>query len=219
MKTDDFILIEVESLSRKDRFMWHNPRTKNEKVAKELIVEAIKANVKNFYRPKYDPSFTDDGKGICFVAGKMPAVGKSYNWWKDTAKKYNPLRNSRLGTRLEYGAFLGVLIKKLVESGKSVKWAWNAVCNNSWELGHYKNSEDAKKTFEFTGSREICGFCDLANTWKMVMADDENEALWVAGGIYSISSTLFPIADIYCDNDYEYYDEDEEYSVGWIVLS
>lgn len=218
MKMSDFILIEAESLSRIDRFMLHIPRTKNEKEAKKLITEAIKAKVKNFYRPKYDPSFiTDDGEDICFVAGKMPAVGETYEWWYAAAKKYSPLRNSRLGTRLEYGAFLGVLIKKLVESGKTVKWAWNAVCNDSKELGHYWNSENAKDDFEFTGSRCICGFYDLANTWKILSEDSLNDdAFWLAGGLYSHASTLLPLADITPCHEYNEYDD---YGVGWIVLS
>ena len=102
---DNFILIEAESLSLNDAFMKHKPCTKVEEIAKKLITDAIKAGVKNFYRPIMDPSFAEDG--IKFVAGEMPAVGKSYNWWVDTAKKYEPSHNSRLGTRLEYRAFLG----------------------------------------------------------------------------------------------------------------
>lgn len=206
------ILIEAEKLSLDDEFMQHEPCTEAEVRTKELIVEAIRSNVKNFCRPEMDPSFADDG--IAYVAGKKPAVGKSYVWWSKIAKKYDPSRKSRLGTRLEYGAFLGVLIKELVAEGKAVEWAWNAVCNDSKELGHYYDSKNAKCEFEPTGSRLICGFYDLANTYK-ILAEDEG-GFWIAGGDYhdfGFSSSLVALYHLtvrYFDNNY---------SVGWLVFS
>ena len=161
-----------------------------------------------------DPSFTDDGIG--YVAGKTPAVGKSYNWWFNTAKEYDPSRNSRLGTRLEYGAFLGVLIKKLAEEGNSVEWAWNAVCNNSEELGHYRNSKNSKHWFEPVGSRCICGFYDLADTYKILADDVKEDEFWLAGGYFNDYSYVYPLADLYHNTlrNSEHYN-----SVGWLVLS
>ena len=170
--------------------------------------------MKNFYRPIMDPYFTANGIG--YASGKKPAVGKSYNWWFDTAKKYDPSRNSRLGTRLEYGAFLGVLIKKLVEEGKSVEWAWNAVCNDSKELGHYWNSKNAKHDFEPTGSRGICGFYDLANTYKILAEDEEVGGFWLAGGSFNLGSSNDPLADLCL---YTNRSSDRSHSVGWLVLS
>ena len=211
---DNFILIEAESLSLNDAFMKHKPCTKVEEKAKKLITDAIKAGVKNFYRPIMDPSFAEDG--IKFVTGEMPAVGRSYNWWVDTAKKYEPSHNSRLGTRLEYAAFLGVLIKKLVEEGKSVEWAWNAVCNDSKELGHYWNSENAKHEFETTGSRWICGFYDLANTCKILSEDGESSGYWLASGNCNYSGDYYPIADVSLRTNRDFIPNN---SVGWLVLS
>jgi hypothetical protein len=193
--------------------MKYKPRTEGEYRTKDLIDEAIGSQVKNFYRPIMDPYFTANGIG--YVAGKKPAVGKSYDWWVDTAKKYAPSRKSRLGTRLEYGAFLGVLIKKLVEEGKSVEWAWNAVCNDSKELGHYWNSENAKHEFEPTGSRIICGFYDLANTCKILAEDEEAGGFWLAGCNYNCISYCYSLAALshltyrYCGGSN---------SVGWLVL-
>ena len=212
---NDLILIEAEKLSVNDAFMKYEPKTEREKKTKAFIYEAIEKKVKNFYRPKCDPSFTEDREGICFVFGKRPAVGKSYNWWHDVAKKYNPERNSRLGTRLQYGAFLGVLIKNLVEEGKNLEWAWNAVCNDSRELGHYWNSENAKDSFEPTGSRMICGFYDLANTYKILAEDEEASGLWLAGGNVNHHSNNNPIAYLSYGNNRHGNGSD---SVGWIVL-
>ena len=213
LSDDNLILIEAERLSLNDSFMKHKPRTKAEKKAKRLITGAIKAGVKNFYRPIMDPSFTEDG--IEYVAGKKPAVGKSYNWWFDTAKKYDPSHNSRLGTRLEYRAFLGVLIKKLVEEVKSVKWAWNAVCNDSKELGNYWDTQDVNHELELTGSKYICGFYDLANTYKFLSEDVENGGYWLASGSYDYFSNIYPIADACYRTDRDCILNN---SVGWIVL-
>ena len=215
LETNDFILIEAEKLSMDDEFMKFEPVTVEEHATKELISKAIKLKVKNFYRPKYDPSFTEDGKGICFVSGKKPAVGKSYNWWDEAAKKYKPERNSRLGTRLQYAAFLGVLIKKLIEEGKSMEWAWNAVCNDSRELGHYWNSENAKHEFEPTGSRMVCVFYDLANIYKILAEDEEAGGFWLSGGCFDNNGDNIPLAGLYSGF---YRGNNYYYGVGWIVV-
>ncbi len=210
-----FYLIESESLSIKDEFMLYVPNTKAEAKVKAFIAEAICKGVKKFYRPIMDPSFTYNGMNISFVAGNKPAVGKSYNWWYEVTKRYKPERNSRLGTRLEYGAFLGVLIKKLVEEGKSIEWAWNAVCNDSRELGHYCNSDNSGLSFEPTGSRCVCGFYDLANTCKILAEDEETGGFWLVSGYYTCDSKNRPLARIY--NYRNRYDGCNN-CVGWIVL-
>ena len=207
------MLIEAEELSINDAFLQYEPRTEREIETKMLILEAIENKVKNFKRPICDPSFTDDSKtDICFKAGNMPAVGKSYNWWANIAKKHN----MKLGTRLQYGAFLGVLIKKLIKAGDSVEWAWNAVCNDSKELGHYGNSKNPKNNFELTGSRCIWGFYDLANTYKILAEDEEAGGFWLAGGCCSNFGNCYPLADL---NLFTIRISVDVGSVGWLVLS
>lgn len=213
-----FILVEAEMLSPGDEFMQHRPRNKKEAATKELINEAIYAKVKNFYRPKYDPSLTltTSGRvGICFEPDKEPAMEVEYKFWVEAAKNYNPERNSRLGTRLEYGAFLGVLIKKFVAAGKSLEWAWNAVCNDSREVGNYRDSEN-HESIELTGSRCFFGFCDLGNTYKILADEDYEDAFWLAGGAYLTKGKDYPLADIA-----HYFNLLECFynSVGWVVMS
>jgi hypothetical protein len=214
-----FVLVEASKLSLDDKFMKHNPTTAKEKEFKELLTKVIRKGIKDFYRPKYDPSFYGDGTDVTFKAGNKPAVGKFYNWWKKVAKEFMPERRSRLGTKSEYVAFLGVLIKKLVEDEKwSVAKAWDAVCNNSKELGHYLNSEDAKHRFEDTGMREICGFFDLANAYK-ILAEDEDDCtggFWLAGGGYNTGGRYHSLADL-CRGAFLNFDGFD--SVGWFVLS
>lgn len=212
---DAFVLVEASKLSLSDEFMKYKPKTEREEEFKEQLTEVIKKGVKDFWRPKYDPSFNEEGTGICYVEGKRPAVGKSYNWWSNVAKAFCPERNSRLGTKSEYVAFLGVLIKKLVESGWKVEEAWRAVCYDSMELGHYSNSKNAKNEFEDTSSRAICGFFDLANTYKILAEDEEAIGFWLAGGVYCSNSNSDPLAD--CYHDFNRVDGNGN-SAGWLVL-
>lgn len=212
---DAFVKVEASKLSFEDEFMKHQPKTKAERDFMEKIKNVIKSGPKDFWRPKYDPSFNKAGTGICYHPGMAPAVGKTYNWWEKVAKEFKPECKSRLGTKSEYIAFFAVLIKKLVENDWTVANAWDAVCNDSKKLGHYLNSENAKHTFENTGSREVGGFFDLANTHKILAKDEEAGGFWLVGGFYYDGSYFHPLAVMYNHDGYNY---DDNRSCGWLVL-
>ena len=211
-----FVLLEASKLSLKDEFMQYEPTTNNQRKLKESLTEAIESGLSDFWASRLDPSFNEDETGLVFEVDRKPAVGKSYNWWEEKARQYLPERGSHLGTKSEYVAFLGVLIKKLIASGLRVSSAWNAVCDDSKELGHYWNSENAKHDFEVTGSRNICGFCDLANTYKILAWDKEAGGFWLAGGDYFDNSFNSPLSDLGRDTRQGNCDHG---SVGWLVLS
>lgn len=218
-KNELFVRVEASKLSMNDEFMQYTPQTYKERELKMLLEDAIeRGGLKDFKRPKYDPSFNEGSNEgeICYKPGKAPAVGKSYDWWNQVAKKFKPEYNSRLGTKTEYVAFLGVLIKKLVKSGWSVKDAWDAVCNNSKELGHYCNSDnDNDGCFEVTGCRKICGFYDLANCFKILAEDKEDCSFWIAGGYCRTYGNEYPLADLCHVSDHN---DNNHHSVGWIVI-
>ncbi|MBQ9314513.1 MAG: hypothetical protein IJ220_05920 [Clostridia bacterium] len=215
-KDNMFVLIEASKLSLDDKFMQHRPTSDNERRFKKLLTKAIKNGLSDFWVSTLDPSFNEDKTNIVFEAGKMPAVGKSYNWWEKKADEYLPERGSHLGTKKERIAFLGVLIKTLVERGSTFHNSWKAVCDDSIFLGHYRNSVNAKFDFEVTGSREICGFCDLANTYKILAWDKEAGGFWLAGSCYCNYGDYFPLASLF---HYTHHYTGSNYSVGWIVLS
>ena len=208
----DCILVEASKLSLTDDFMRHKPKTAKEQKFKDTLTCVIKTGIEDFYRPVMDPSFSDKEKTkIHYVAGEKPAVGKSYNWWKETVKD----SNFCIGTKAQYVAFLGVLIKMLVAKGWTVDGAWDAVCNDSKNLGHYWNSNNAKLRSEGTGSREICGFFDLANTYKILAKDEEAGGFWLAGGRYRDNGDDCPLADLALRNNYG---SNHNNSVAWLVL-
>lgn len=211
---DTFVLIEASRLSLDDDFMNFNPKRDKIKSFKDALSEVIKKGVKDFYRPIMDPSFTEDG--ISFEAGEKPAVDKLYDWWKKAAKDFMPNRGSRLGTRSEYIAFLGVLIKELVNQGWTKEKAWKAVCIDSTELGHYWDYKEEKHDFELTGSREVVGLYDLANTYK-ILTDDNSETFgfWLAGGSCYTKGKFSPLATL---NYYARHTNIIVSSVGWFVL-
>ena len=218
-----FPIVEASKLSLEDDFLKHEPKTHFQRMLKESLIAGLKSGLKDFRRPVMDPSFKDDK--IVYEAGLMPATGKSCIWWRENAKKFMPERNSRLGNVTEYAAFLGVLIKYLInEMGYTVSQAWEAVCNDSKELGHYRNSENAKNSFESTGSRMIGRLYDLANTSKILSIDNLFDSLRVgashfeflrAGGSYDVYSKNFPFAGLYVIIEI---DTSNFYSVGWLVL-
>ena len=137
------------------------------------------------------------------------------DYWKRVAKEFNPDRLSQSGTRLYYAAFLGVLIKRLIaEKNYSIEAAWNAVCNDSKELGHYRDSEKTIDTLELTGSREICGFYDLGNTYKYLEDDDENNLFWIGGGACNCFGSESPLAEL---QSFNFVKTTYSRCVGWII--
>lgn len=214
-KNEVFVLCEASKLSLDDEFMYYTPFSDREKDFKKLLEEAIKSGLKDFYRPVFDPSL-DSIENIEYKLKGKPAVGKSYSWWKTSSKQFWPERGSRLGTKKEYIAFLGILIKKLSKAGWRVAEAWYAVCNDSHKLGYYWNDElNGKHELEPTKSRKVCDFYDLANTCKILLEDEEADGFWLASGHYDECSYGSPLASLILEDD-RFHENDK--SVGWLVL-
>lgn len=211
-RRDEFVLIEASKLSLQDDFMDYEPKNRREAEVKNVLTEAIKSGeLEDFYRPKYDPSFD---RNLQFVPGKKPAIGLSFSEWLRIAEEFWPERKSRIGTKWEYYAFLGVLIKKMVNVGVDKKKAWHVVCTNSEMLGHYKAATTAAPKWEYTGSHPSYGFYDLANTRKFVSVGPYEYA--EASGSYFSLSYDAPLASFRVKkSDFE----KKRYGcVGWIVL-
>ena len=214
----ELVFVEASKLSLDDKFMRHKPKTKNERELKKLLKEVIANKPYDFYKVKYDPSFSDHSHSwISFEDKKRPAIGRPYSWWEDVAKHFCHERRSRLGTKSEYIAFLGVLLKTLVdEEGWSMTRAWNAVCNDSHEIGHYWDTENEKHGLIKTGSRGIKKFFDLANTYKILLDDAvENDGFWLAGGGYGSNGIEYPIATLTYTHIRDYI---SYCGVGWIIF-
>ena len=165
----------------------------------EAISEVKDAKLVPFYKPIYDPS--EDGDKIVYKKGNKPAIGHSYNWWVKKASEMPSVegRQWQLATEYQYYAFLVWLINQLVKIGKSVEEALHQVVFDSKELGHYYDSENSTEggDFEFTGSRGVCGFYDLANTFKILQCSNSEAGdfcFWFCGGNYYYYGNNYPLA-------------------------
>ena len=195
------------------KLLKHKPETRRQEKLLGDIRKGIKLKLSAFRAPCMDPS-EEDGE-IVFKPGNRPAVGHSSVWWDETWKKFMPSKNSRSGTDLHWAAFLGMLMKYLIdERNYSVAAAWEAVCNDSRDLGHYWNSKDAKHDFEPTGSRRVGASFDLANTCK-ILKKWEASGFLLAGGYYYYYSNEYPLADLYT---VDYPSNSYNFGVGWLVL-
>ena len=197
-----------------------NFETDNKKILdfQEAVEEVKKAELNPFWRPIMDPSLEENN--VVYKIGNNPATGYSFNWWREKVLEIPSVegKNWKVGTEYQYYAFLVWIINKLIDDrGWSAKKAIESVVLNSRELGHYHDSENAKGRFEPTGSREICGVFDLANTLKILAFDDfEDNCFWRAGGLYCYFGNRKPLADLnYAINVNECFN----LCVGWLVLS
>ena len=217
MKNEEiFIRVEASNISFMDEFMQYAPKTPRQAEFKIALIQGIVKGYKDFWVPKMAPSLNSDKNGITYIQGKNPAVGYSYKWWKKTAKNFWPARKSRLGTKAEYVAFMGVLIKKLVKDANwDIAEAWYAVCDDSENLGVYFNVSASEFTLADTSTFKICEFYDLGNTYKMLDSDDWMDGFFYGGGSCQCTSLTYPLAHIErCGVMPNLLD----YTTGWIVL-
>ena len=215
MEKNMFVLVEASKLRWDDEFMKHKPKNYFQRKFKKRLSDVIYKGIPDFWCQRIDPSVDEEGN-ICFKVGLKPAVDKSYNWWSENAKKFDPQSNSRLGTKEQYIAFLGVLMKALLSEGWTVDEVWEAVCYRSEKLGHYWNSPNSIYGLETTGSRECAGFCDLANTFKLLAESKEYAGFWFAGSSWGFNSYDHPLADNF--GHYIRVDDKWDDGVGWIVM-
>jgi len=212
------IRIEASKLSFVDKFMRHNPVTDRQKEFKKELESVLWRGIKDFYKFSLDPSLSYNDE-LCFNAGKPPAIGKTFNWWDANAKSLYPAGNSRLGTKAEYVAFMGILIKRLVEeAGWNVSKAWKAVCDDSSKLGQYRRKGVYLSRYNrsITGFYNVLGFFDLANTYKVLTMADDTNAFWLASGCYDDYSDRHPLYSFQLCTHLESSTLID--SVGWIVM-
>ena len=192
-----------------EKLKKHKPLNYIEENFIDEFKKSVKKHIKGFKVFVNDPSLVE-GK-LQFSPGFKPAVGLSYNELERFANE----NVFRLGTKDEYILFLGWFIDSLINEGWSEIAAWYVVCRDSKTLGHYNNSKNSKDDLEVTGSRKIIGKCDLANVYKILAKDEENDFFWIAGGCYSDNSYEYPLADFKQYRNCNYHIDN---GVGWFVM-
>ncbi len=194
---DDFLeLIEVSSLSKRDKVFRYKPENHSQEIVKKGIFKAIDMNLKDFMVFTISPSLDENDK-LIYKEGTYPIIEKSVEWLYEKCQKLYPERNSRIGDENHYYAFLGYLIKYLVEKKKqSIDDAWFVVCDDSKSLGNFLNTELIENELEKSGSRAIGKFYDLGNTYKIIRDSGSETKFSLAGGCYKDLSYLAPLSNI-----------------------
>lgn len=209
-----FPIVRASTLSLEDEFLKHEPTSKRQKKTKKKIISAIKSDLCDFRAQRMDPTMDENGN-IYYKVGEKPAVGEVVKKWKKKAKDFLPEKNSRLGENNEHYAFLALLIKYLIENENyTVSDAWKAVCDQSKNLGHYRDSKNWKGKLEPTGSRKVGKWYDLGNTYKITV-NEKAGGFSIFGGYFNGYGCHYPLVNIYAvySPNYEY-----GISVGWLVL-
>ncbi len=213
------VKIDTENEGFYDKVL--NYPSENERIQDfiEAISEVKEIGIEPFYRPTMDPTLE---RGILtFRKGNQPLVRMTFDFWRRGIKDLHPFGEQnawswKIGTEYQYYAFLTWLINQLVESGETLDKAFYKVVLDSKELGHYKNSKNAKGMLEPTGSRKICGVYDLANTHKLLECSNKDGTMWIAGGSYDEISTYHPLANIFSTNKTDWM---FLRSVAWLVVT
>lgn len=208
-----FPVVKARDLKVED-FLGYKPRNSAQRKFKNALISAIKSGLYDFRAQRMDPSV--EGEKIIYKEGNIPCVGKTAEQWKILAEKFWPEKESRLGTTKERTAFLGLIIRYLIdERGYEERIAWREVCDQSKFLGHYWDSPNAKCKLETTGSRMVGEWCDLGNTKKITINENGNNNIFSEfGGYYGISGELYPLSEMII---LPYPTSPAKYSTGWVV--
>lgn len=143
--------VEVDKLSENDRFLKeYTPENEKEKWLKDCILEAIRKRIPNFRTYRILPS--EENGNIVFENGRRTAIGHHITWWIERVKMLFPGKNAKTGTDLQYAAWLGGIMKTLLEEGtySDVSKLWKAVCVDSRDI-----KIDKLQWGDFTSSGKI----------------------------------------------------------------
>ena len=137
-----------------------------------------------------------------------------------------------ISTKYQRYAFLVWLINILIASrpGWNIESTMKAICFDSSELGHCGNFfysdelgddgffyDNDAVTVEKTGSREVCGVYDLANTFKMLScSNSDSSGHWCARGCPHGDMIDYRLADFHYSNNKHC---TCAFSVPWLVLA
>lgn len=125
--------------------------------------------------PVYEPSMGGDGN-LQYVAGKDILRNLVCYDWVEKFQNYSPENGSKMATKTTY--FL--LLLRLLKDGFATI---EQLADDSKEIGHYCDSEDAKNECEKTGERQLGGLYGLAgNTYKIVWLPESSKNFFLLGG-------------------------------------
>lgn len=213
---DEFMHLYFDDLTENDLLYNANGNerkfaTNGQKKFKANVLKALKNKPQEGYRwiPVFEPS--KDLKGnLKYVAGENVLRGlKSYEWEK-RFKEYSPQNGSQQASITTY--FL-LALRWLKDGVATIE----QLADDSKEIGHYRNSENAKHCFEKTGEREFGGlFGFVGNTYKIVKDSESSSGFSLVDGSYIHHGYEYPLADV---SHSDFPDHTYNHGVGLLELT
>ena len=165
--------------------------TERQKKFRADVMKALENMPEEGFRwiPVYEPS-QNNGGNLQYVSGANVLGGlNSYNW-EEVLRNYSPENGSRMSSITTY--FL--LLLRLLKDGFATV---EQLADDSKEIGHYWDSENAKHEFEKTGERQLGGLYGFAgNTYKIVKDSESSSGFLLLGGSYYNDGSKYPLADV-----------------------
>lgn len=192
---EKFPIVRASKLSMEDSFMQFKPNSEEQTLLWESLEFQICSRIEDFRKPAIDPSLDEEGN-IVFCPEMDPAVNIKPEQWAQKAREFMLDKNSRIGTNGQYNAWLGTILKYLVEERNlPVAMAWSEVCFNSELLANvFKSPIPVSKGLEKTGSRVINCWADLGNVQKIVRKDKQEGVFLLRGCTYLTRSPVYSLA-------------------------
>ncbi|MBQ2938209.1 MAG: hypothetical protein IJE05_04970 [Clostridia bacterium] len=166
--------------------------TNEEQEFLENALRALENKPKEGYRwlPVFEPSA--DGKGgLQFVRGEKPKVGFDCYKWQKLMTEYSPENESG---KCSIHTYFLLQLRWLKEGIVTLE----QLADDSKDIGHYRDSENAKHDVELTGQREFGGLYGLiGNTWKMLGDPNSKFGFSVVGGDCYDDGKEHPAADVF----------------------
>ena len=213
---DTFMHVYMEDLTEED--LLYDSKTgrkrefftNREKKFRKDVLEALANKPKEGFRwiPVYEPSPTPNDS-IQFVEGEKPLVGLNCPEWDKKLREYSPENESGKSSKTTY--FL-LLLRWLKDDIATLE----QLAEHSEEIGHYRDSKNAKHDFERTGERKFGGLYGfVGNTGKIVEDSDSESGSSLLGGNHFDGGVEFPLAFV---DRIDYPDGKNIYSVGLLEL-
>lgn len=163
--------------------------TERQKKFREDVMKALKNMPKMNVRwiPVYEPSRGYNGN-LQYVSGENVLTNLNSHEWEEIIADYSPENRSRMSSITTY---FFLLLRLLKDGFATIE----QLADDSKEIGHYWDSENAKHEFEKTGERQLGGLYGFAgNTYKIVRDSESSSGFSLLGGDYDCSGYKYPLA-------------------------
>lgn len=165
--------------------------TARQKKFKANVMKALENKPEEGFRwiPVHEPSKDDVGNIQYVSRANVLRELNSYNW-EEAFQNYSPENGSRMSSITTY--FL--LLLRLLKDGFATI---EQLADDSKEIGHYWDSENAKHEFEKTSERQLGGLYGFAgNTYKIVKDSESSSGFSLLGGCYDDNGYGYPLAGV-----------------------